>query len=463
MPFLATAPALMLFVLIGGVIAFVVFAASRHNQAVNEAWQSSAKRLGLRYKKGGFKRKLEGEYRGFDVRVNTFTQSAGNNSQSFTRYRVSYPNLGLGLELKHQHFFATLGRALTGGKDIVIGDQEFDDTVIVEARLAREVIAFLTPERRLRIVSLITSQRRALIRDDEASFVTKGTVSDAAKIQRHLDRLVILALSLTGQDDDALSPALTARSEGDLGSAIALAGAAHAAAPEDQDARLMHSELLSNTGQHEEAHEVLHSQPIDEDDAELTALAESLEAKLGFDPSELSPPPIVRAPEAAPAPVPLEPPVFAEPAPEALPADAAPEVAATPEPAESTSASEPVDYHELRADLFETNRMSFEVKDHFDATYAGRTPTWRGKLERLSDYNSDMVFEGGPGTKAMVALEPIQDGSFAKDVRAVVQLTREQAEAAKSLVGSEVTLTGRLVSCDGFMRNLFLASGTLAS
>jgi len=451
MPFLAAIPAVMLFALIGGVIAFVVITASRHNQAVNEAWQSAGRLLGLRYQKGGRKRKLEGQYRGFDVRVNTFTQSSGNNSQRFTRYRVSYPDLGLGLELKHQHFFATLARALTGGKDIVIGDQEFDDTVIVEARLAREVIAFLTPERRLRIVSLITSQRRALIRDDEASFVTKGTAGDAEKVQRHLDRLVILAPSLTGQDEDALSPALAGRSEGDLGSAIALAGAAHAAAPEDQDARLMHSELLSNTGQHEAAQEVLHSQPIDEDDAEL-----------GFDPSELSPPPML--------PEPPEPPVCAEPVPEASVADTfpeapapQPEAAATPAPAAATGASEPVDYRELRADLFETDRMSFEVKDHFDATYAGRTPTWRGKLERLSDYNSDMVFEGGPGTKAMITLEPIQDGSLAKDVRAIVQLTREQAEDAKALVGSEVSLTGQLVSCDGFMRNLFLAGGALAS
>jgi hypothetical protein len=455
MPFLAAISPALLFFLFGGIILFVVTSAAKHNKAVNEAWKSAGTRLGLRYTQVSRKRKLEGTYRGFTVRVNTFTQNSGNSSQTFTRFRISYPSLGLGLELKHQHFFATLGRALTGGKDIVVGDQEFDDTVIVEGHSASNVIEFLTPDRRRAIMALIASKRRGQIQDNEASFVEKGTSKDTQAIQRGLDRLVVLAMALTEADE----------------------AHAHATAAPKVHYRKPPA-----------------PQPVEPPDPELAALAASLEKKLGFPADGLTPEPIVQqetpapdelelpaevlvepepievpevesAPIETPAPPAYELPPAYEPPPPFEPTPPFETAPARPEPAEAEPVAPPpiaggaVAYAELRADLFETSRMSYEAKDLFEATYAGRTPTWTGKLERLSDYNTDMVFEGGPGTQALVALEPIQDGSFTKDVHAIVQLTREQAELAKPLVGTEVTLTGKLVSCDGFMRKLFLADG----
>lgn len=436
MHFLAAASPVPLFVFFVGVILFIVVAASRHNKAVNEAWTSASRRLGLDYqRKKGPKgqRRLEGLYRGFPVRVNTFNQKAGNQSTTFTRFQVAYPDLGLGLELKHQHFFATLGRALTGGKDIVVGDRSFDDSVIVEAHSAAEVIDYLTSERRLRIGRLISSQRRAVIRDDEASFIVKGAVSQLDKFQRNLDTLVNLASCLADEAVDPLGEALEARRAGDLERALELVGEAREAAPHsDEDARLMHSELLVAAGRHDEARANLAAEEIQAEDLELIGLAASLQ------PRETTPP---------------------EPEPVERPLETAPlqtEAVTTP-----TTASEDIDYRSLRAELFESTLMSYQVKELFDERYLDHRPRWQGQLKRLSDYSSDMVFGGDAGTKATIALEPIEDGPFTKEVQAIVQLSREAGEAAKALEGETVTFTGRLVSCDGFMRNLFLADGEL--
>jgi len=461
MPILA-ASASPIFFIIAAVVMFVIFSSKRHNMAVTEAWQSAGRRLGLRYSQSGKKRKLEGTYRDFSVRINTFTQSSGNNNQTYTRFRVNYPDLGLGLELKHQHFFATLGRALTGGKDIIVGDKDFDDTVIVEGHAANQVIAFLTPDRRRQIMRLIAGERRALVRDSEASFVLKGASSDAQKMQRSLDVLIELATSFTNE-------------------------AAEVPAPQPAPTAIP----------------VPVPVPAAETDEELTSLEASLEAKFGLPAGSMTPEPIsspvevsaeppaspwAPAPTAPEAAAPIQEPAASEPwqspspiepaapvladgtgAPEAseapgatLPTGTTPEVE-LPEPIEAPAASGAVDYEALRSDLFETQRMSHEVKDHFEATYAGQTVQWSGKLERLSDYNSDMIFEGGQGTRAMVTLAPIQDGSFTKDVHAIVQLTRDQAADAKALTGQEVRITGQLLSCDSFMRNVFLSGGSLTA
>jgi len=432
MQFLAATSPFPLFVFLAAVILFIVIEASRHNKAVNEAWLSASSRLGLAYKrkKGpGGQRRLDGEYRGFPVRVNTFSERSGNNSSTFTRFVVSFPNLGLGLELKHQHFFSTLGRALTGGKDIVVGDRAFDDGVIVDARSAAEVIAFLTSERRLRIARLIASERRAVIRDDEASFVVKGSVSEGDRFQRNLDTLVNLALALGDGVTDPLTEALEARRRGDLVTALELVGSARKAAEHsDEDARLMHGELLVAAGRHDEAAATLDAEEIQAEDLELAGLAASVRARqLAVEPK----PAAVVEPKRAPI---------------------------EPEPSEPAP---DLDYLSVRAALFEGTLMSYQVKELFDQRYLDQRPRWSGRLTRLEDYNSDLVFTGGVGAKATIALEPIQDGPFAREVQAIVQLTREEAAAAKDQVGEPVTFEGRLVGCDGFMRNLFLADGAL--
>lgn len=410
----------------------MLFSAGKRKKAANQAWQEAAKLLGLRYTEQGRKRRLKGDYRGFSVRVETFTPKSKDNSQLYTRYQVRYPDLGLGLKLKHQSIFATLGRALSGGKDITIGNREYDEAVIVEANLAREVITFLTPERQKLTLDLITSREQAIVGDMETSIATRGTETKARKMQLHLDELVVFAASLSNQEPSVQRPSATLLE--------------HSARTQESQPNSSFNPVGTavHAGQGEQA-------------------AADLKTDLGFDPALLVPPAVVRSPE--PDPVPVASPVEAPPSMESRSATEVPtpSLAPEPEPAppEPQSNAAPIDYRELRTDLFETSRMSFEVKEHFEITYAGRVPTWRGKLERLSDYNSDMVFDGGPGTKATVQLEPIQDGSFAKDVRAIVQLSREQAESARAIVGSEVTLTGRLISCDAFMRNLFLADGSL--
>ena len=564
-PFLA-------FLLVAGFVGFVALATKRYQEKLDIAWRKAAERMDLAYStkraKGTTQRKLVGEFRGLPAKVNSFTEGSGKSKRTYTRYRLRYAHLGLGLELSQQHFFSGLKSALTGRQDIEIGDKAFDDAVIVQAGDSEEVRRFLTRERQLAIQRFLTGKRRALIGDDEASYITNGVAADPAKIRGALDDLHGLALALerepvpassrdrrlpegrepepaidlpdgAGTPEPAPSPldapfgrVADPEVPGAAGLATAMAaGAAGGAVSAGKDGPQPPSQedpldQLVVDPRVRAGEAPRHERPADLDPApagEPVATRGTGPA----DPTDLGPPSgadLATELDPAAAPAPIETGVFdpggliapstgsaaldsgtpgaggtrtphADLAGSALPDSGSPGAGgahtphadlagsappdsgspgaggprtpladlagsdATPEATgDATTAS--LDYHAVRADLFETDRMSYETKDHFEAAYAGREVRWRGKLKRLTSYSSDLVFDGS-GVKAMVELEPFHDGSFAKDVEALVQLPAGSDTDLAAHVGADVLLTGRLVACDGFMRKLSIADGLL--
>ena len=98
----------------------------------------------------------------------------------------------------------------------------------------------------------------------------------------------------------------------------------------------------------------------------------------------------------------------------------------------------------------------------FAERFDGRPVRWSGTLTRAESYGFDLVFGNQPGTKAVLAVyETDAIGYGNATVSAVVQLPAETLDALEGHEGQVVTVAGRLVKFDGFMRNIYIGEGTL--
>lgn len=503
-----------------GFVVLVIILAERQSKKAEEAWSTAARELGLQYtraKKKDKKRELSGNYRGFRVRANTFVESNGNSQSTYTRYTATYPDLGLGLELKHQHFFGNLTRKLTGGKDYQTGDEHFDDAVIVKADSAEAARAFLTPARRRAIRFLLTSKRRATISDHASTYIETGAATSALIIQKSFDQLINVvetffegagtpepapepnAFSVVGPEAHVATEGGAEPGESELereAAEMTAAGAALAGVLGERKAQLEEDDEPASTPPAstgpasedklpEPAGKPAAAMSLEELQAEaerIRAAAERAEAEqeaatsdwadatrreaeeigaeleAASEPAEGELSPLDKAGAAASAPVldPVLDPVHGTDSSKEL---AAPDTtAAAAESAQQPDAS--LAFDGLSNELFAGSLMSYQVKDRFNEAYAGRRASWSGKLERLTSFSSDLQFKGS-GAKATIQMPPIQDGSFTKDVKCVVQITKEAEAALKGALGKQVAFEGELVHCDGFMRTLFLGEGTV--
>ena len=101
------------FLLIAAVVVIIVIPlVLHHNKKVNESWAIAARRLKLKCESGSMfsSRSIRGRTQGYSVIVDTFSRRRGNNSTTYTRYRVGFSrSLGLGLHLQRQGAFSGSG------------------------------------------------------------------------------------------------------------------------------------------------------------------------------------------------------------------------------------------------------------------------------------------------------------------------------------------------------------------
>jgi hypothetical protein len=116
---------------------------------------------------------------------------------------------------------------------------------------------------------------------------------------------------------------------------------------------------------------------------------------------------------------------------------------------------------EICSQLFTRSITSTEAKKRFEERYKGRRVRWSGNLRRAATYSIDIVFKGGPGTKATFALPVPTEGALGGAVQAVVQLAPGAAEQLRKRVGEEIAFEGRLLSFDSMVRNFNIADATL--
>ena len=179
-----------------------------------------------------------------------------------------------------------------------------------------------------------------------------------------------------------------------------------------------------------------------------------------------SPPAVVtpapREPEPQPTP-------SVPPAPSPVTASAPEPVVAAPAPSESEPVAQPseppgdlrLDVASVCEELFDPNRMSYETNRLFDDWYKDATVRWKGTARRASEYSYDFNFGDEGGTKAELDVYEVKQQYGSRTVRAFVQLPVEAADEIGARIGEDVQFEGRLISCEGSARRLYVADARM--
>jgi len=161
------------------------------------AWAEAAKRLRLSYQPGNLIQSptIRGRLKGFAVEVWVTGQGGKHNT---TRYKVTFPALGLGLVVRRESFIdLALDRPY-----IQVDDAEFDSLYLIQGDEPNHVRAYLSEARRESIDLVLSRHAKCRIGDDEIQHKSRGVERDTEEIVSVVRNLVGLAAVLT---DDSLS------------------------------------------------------------------------------------------------------------------------------------------------------------------------------------------------------------------------------------------------------------------
>ena len=111
--------------------------------------------------------------------------------------------------------------------------------------------------------------------------------------------------------------------------------------------------------------------------------------------------------------------------------------------------------------LFDPKIMSYESNRLFDDRYKDATVRWKGTARRAGVYSYDFNFGDGGGTKAELDVYEVKQQYGSRTVRAFVQLPVEDADDIGARIGEDVHFEGRLISCEGSARRLYVADARM--
>jgi hypothetical protein len=169
--------------------AFVVLVNRSRAKGFRERWQLAADLLDLEFEPAGSELgRVHGTLGGFAVEVDAHGLKTRRGHDPYTRYRVFYSDLGLGLWLRRQKGW-TKAIASMVGQDLDVGDAVFDKAFLVDGNDEDAVRAFLTSGRRTTLLYLLVDYPDLTMRDDSLTWLSKGTDESGEAMAAHLQRL----------------------------------------------------------------------------------------------------------------------------------------------------------------------------------------------------------------------------------------------------------------------------------
>ena len=121
----------------------------------------------------------------------------------------------------------------------------------------------------------------------------------------------------------------------------------------------------------------------------------------------------------------------------------------------------PLDVASVCEDLFDPKMMSYEANQLFDEWYKDATVRWKGTARRAGKYTYDFNFGDGGGTKAELDVYEVKQQYGSRTVKAFVQLPLEAADEIGGRIGEEIEFEGRLMTCEGSARRLYVADARM--
>jgi len=123
----------------------------------DEIWQQLAHQIGGVFDPGGFlsSTKVRASYGEWIITLDTYTQSSGDSSSTYTRMRAPYVNRdGFRFTIYREGIFSGIGRAL-GMQDIEVGYPEFDNAFVIKGNSEAHLRTLFANER---VRALISAQ-----------------------------------------------------------------------------------------------------------------------------------------------------------------------------------------------------------------------------------------------------------------------------------------------------------------
>ncbi|MAB88753.1 MAG: hypothetical protein CMJ90_04755 [Planctomycetes bacterium] len=416
----------------------LVVKAHKRNSAVADTFDAVARRRGLRSKrrmKGLGSPTLSGVYKGYEYTAEATSRVFNRSMRAHTSVKLTFPqSLDLGLHLEWQgmagEFLSMLGK-----QDVRIGDDAFDQQVVIHGDDPETLRAFLTPTRRFHCQRFLMRRGRRVIHDGGIHVELRGRLQTEEALDGVLESMAALADQLVDSIPPPLSQAIEEQSSGALDEALQSIRAMPTDTPEAlPDRKVLEGEILYTGARYEEAADAFAiARDADPTDAEAAAWHDRAAARA----SGQSPPP--------------------------LPEDL---VASAPEPgpaAEPHLDTDSISFDVVCATLFAPDIRSLQVSQLFEQRFEDAPVTWTGELQRANRASFDLVFGNDPCTKAVLGLGEYGEGLASRMIHAVAQFPEDMAERLGDLQGTPVRFSGRLVRCDPFMRNLFVADAKLIS
>jgi hypothetical protein len=186
-------------ILLGVVLCWLLnrLAIASHKKTI-AAWRQAAEELGINFNTPDL---MEGNVAGYQVKVHTYRQRSGENSQTYTEFCVSFPgSLDLGLELSRELKFFSGVAKFFGSQDITTGDLSFDETFVIKGLDAEAVNDFLNDDRRQQLAELHQQQKGMgiVVTDTDISVTGRGRVRKVEVITGHVANLTRVAFALSG-------------------------------------------------------------------------------------------------------------------------------------------------------------------------------------------------------------------------------------------------------------------------
>ena len=165
-----------------------------------EIWRQLSREVRGRFHEGGFlsTSAVQARHRDWIITLDTYTQSTGNTTQTFTRLRAPYFNPeGFRFEIYRASIFSGLGKSL-GMQDIQVGHRRFDEDFVIKGTEAGRVRRLFDNEKIRRLINAQPKIRLSVKAHegwlskfpagvDELHFQSGGVIKDLAQLRALFD------------------------------------------------------------------------------------------------------------------------------------------------------------------------------------------------------------------------------------------------------------------------------------
>lgn len=132
---------------------------------------------------------------GTPMQVGNLKLKRGDDIKIFTRMKLQLPRLPRGLRVYRETAWGKIAKGL-GMQDIRTGDRAFDQAFMVKGSDRNEVIGYLTPSRRMALLTYAADLPGVELQEDGLILLQPGQIGDIGTLERYFSRLGSLAAVL---------------------------------------------------------------------------------------------------------------------------------------------------------------------------------------------------------------------------------------------------------------------------